>query len=202
MGLSLIKIIMKIFFRLKVEGLENVPEKGPYIITPNHASYLDGFNVVAALTSISFRDLYSLGFQKYFTGRFKESFARLAHVIPIDPETYLNRALQMASYILRNGKSLLIFPEGGRSYDGEIMEFKKGVGILSMELNVPVIPAYIKGSFEALPRGKIWPKFAEMEITFGTPLYPSDLDMSRRPEGMDEYQFFVNELKERVKRLK
>ncbi|MEW6214817.1 MAG: AMP-binding protein, partial [Nitrospirota bacterium] len=201
-SLRLIKIIMKIFFRLKIESLENIPEKGPYIITPNHASYLDGFNIVAALTSISFRDLYSLGFQKYFTGTFKESFARLAHVIPIDPETYLTRALQMASYILRNGKSLLIFPEGGRSYDGEIMEFKKGVGILSLELNVTVIPAYITGSFEALPRGKIWPKFTEMKITFGTPLYPSELDMSRKPEGMDEYQFFVNELRERVKALK
>ncbi len=200
--LGTVKIFFKIFFRLKVEGLENLPEKGPYIITPNHASYLDGFNVVAALLSKSFRDLYSLGFQKYFTGRFKESFARLAHIIPIDPETYLNRALRMASYILRNGKSLLIFPEGGRSYDGELMEFKKGVGILSIELNVPVIPAYIKGSFEALPRGAIRPKFTEMEIAFGKPFYPSDFDMSRKPEGLDGYQFFVNELRERVLSLR
>lgn len=200
--LGLTKIIMKIFFRLNVEGLENLPEKGPYIITPNHASYLDGFNVVAALPSKSFRDLYSLGFQKYFTGTFKESFARLAHVIPVDPETYLNKALQMASFILRNGKSLMIFPEGGRSYDGEMMEFKKGVGILSVELNVPVIPTYIKGSFEALPRGKIWPKFTEIKITFGKPFQPSELDTSKKPENMDEYRFFVNELRERVKGLK
>lgn len=201
-GLRLIKIIMKIFFRLKVDGLENLPERGPYIVTPNHTSYLDGFNIVAALPSKSFKNLYSLGFQKYFTGTFKESFARLAHVIPVDPETYLSKALQMSSYILRNGKSLLIFPEGGRSYDGEIMEFKKGVGILSLELNVPVVPTYIKGSFQALPRGAIRPKFIEMKIIFGKPLYPSDLDISRKPEGLDEYQFFVNELKERVKRLK
>jgi len=200
--LRTVKIFFKIFFRLKVEGLDNLPEKGPYIITPNHASYLDGFNVVAALPSKAFRDLYSLGFQKYFTGTFKESFARLAHVIPIDPETYLNRALRMASYILRNGKSLLIFPEGGRSYDGKLMEFKKGVGILSIELNVPVIPAYIKGSFEALPRGAIRPKFTEMKITFGKPFYPSDFDMSRKPEGLDGYQFFVNELRERVLSLR
>jgi long-chain acyl-CoA synthetase len=193
---------MRIFFRLKVKGLENLPEKGPYIITPNHASYLDGFNVVAVLPLKLFRDLCSLGFQKYFTGTFKESFARLAHIIPVDPETYLNKALQMSSYMLRNGKSLLIFPEGGRSYDGEIMEFKKGVGILSIELNVPVIPTYIKGSFEALPRGAIWPKFTVMKIIFGKPFYPSDLDMSRKPEGMDDYQFFVNELRKRVKNLK
>jgi long-chain acyl-CoA synthetase len=200
-GLRLLKILMKIFFRLKVNGLENLPEKGPYIITPSHASYLDGFNVVAVLPSKLFRDLYSLGFQKYFTGTFKESFARLAHIIPVDPETYLNKALQMSSYILRNRKSLLIFPEGGRSYDGEIMEFKKGVGILSIELNVPVIPAYIKGSFEALPRSAIWPKFTEMKIIFGKPFYPSDLDMSKKPEDKDDYQYFVDELRKKVKGL-
>ncbi|MEW6419077.1 MAG: AMP-binding protein [Nitrospirota bacterium] len=200
--LRLVKIIMKMFFRLKVKGLENLPEKGPYIITPNHASYLDGFNVVAVIPLKSFRDLYSLGFQKYFTGKFKKFFARLAHVIPVDPETYLNKALQMASYVLRNEKSLMIFPEGGRSYDGEMMEFKKGVGILSIELDIPVIPTYIKGSFEALPRGAIWPKFTEMKITFGKPFYYSELDMSKKPEGMDAYQFFVNELRERVLSLR
>lgn len=199
--LKILKILFKFFFRLKVDGLENVPEKGPYIITPNHTSYLDGFSIVAALPSKSFRDLYSLGFQKYFTGTCRESFAKLAHAIPIDPETYLNKALQMAAYVLRNGKSLMVFPEGGRSYDGEIMEFKKGVGILSIELNIPVIPASIKGSFDALPRGTRWPQFTEIEITFGKPLYSSDLDMSKKPGDIDGYQFFVNELREKVREL-
>ncbi|OGW37531.1 MAG: hypothetical protein A2Y97_09385 [Nitrospirae bacterium RBG_13_39_12] len=200
--LQLIKFIAKIFFRLKVEGLENLPEKGPYIITPNHASYLDAFSVVASLPAKSFRDLYTIGVQEYFTGTLKDSFTRLAHVIPIDPETYLIRALQMASFILRNGKSLLIFPEGGRSYNGEIMEFKKGAGILSIELGIPVIPVYIKGSYEAFPRGTIVPKFTEIKIIIGKSVYPSDVDMSEKPEGMDNYQFFVNELRERVRKLR
>lgn len=197
-GLRLVKILMKILFRLKVEGLENIPQKGSYIITPNHTSHLDGFAVIAALPTRLFKNLYSLGFQKYFTGTFRESFARVAHVIPIDAETYLGRALQMTSYVLRNGKSLLIFPEGSRSYNGKLMEFKKGVGILSIELNVPVIPVCIKGSFEALPRGAIWPKFKSIKINFGKPFYPSDLDMS---EKQDKYQFFVNELREKVNDL-
>lgn len=112
-GLGLIKTIMKVFFRLKVEGIENLPQKGPYIIAPNHASYLDGFVIGSAVPSKAFKDLYIIGFQKLFTGRFREAFARLSHIIPIDPETYLTRALQMASFILRNERSLLIFPEGG-----------------------------------------------------------------------------------------
>ena len=202
MGLQLVKIVSKIFFSLKTEGLENIPAQGPYIITPNHASYLDAFAVVSGMPSKTFRDLYTLGIQKYFTGRAGKSFARLANVIPIDQEKYLNKALQMSSYVLRNGKSLLIFPEGGRSFDGELMEFKKGVGILAIELNIPVIPAYIEGSFEALPRSATWPKFRQIKVAFGKPLFPYDADMSKKPAGTDNYQFFVDELKERVKSLR
>ena len=201
-GLLLVKIISKIFFRLKSRGLENIPEKGPYIVTPNHVSYLDAFIVVSGMPMNIFKNLYTLGIQKYFTGKIGEAFARLANVIPIDQELYLNKALQMSSYVLRNGKSMLVFPEGGRSFDGELMDFKKGVGILSMELNIPAIPVYIKGAFEALPRTAAWPRFSKIEVIFGKPLYPSDLDMSKKPEGMDEYQFFANELKERVRRLR
>jgi len=201
-GLQLVKILSKIFFSLKTEGLENIPAQGPYIITPNHASYLDAFAVVAGMPSKTFRDLYSLGIQKYFAGNAGKSFARLANVIPIDQEKYLNKALQMSSYVLRNGKSLLIFPEGGRSFDGQPMEFKKGVGILAIELNIPVIPAYIEGSFEALPRSAKWPKFRRIKVAFGKPLFPYNADMSKKLTGTDNYQFFVNELKERVKSLR
>ena len=202
MGLQLAKIISKIFFSLKTEGLHNIPAQGPYIITPNHASYLDAFAVVSGMPSKTFRDLYTLGIQKYFTGNAGQAFARLANVIPIDQEKYLNKALQMSSYVLRNGKSLLIFPEGGRSFDGELMEFKKGVGILAIELNIPVIPAYIEGSFEALPRSATWPKFRQIKVAFGKPLFPYNADMMKKPAGTDNYQLFVNELKERVKSLR
>lgn len=202
LGLTMIKIIVRLFFRLKVEGVGNLPKGGPYIIAPNHASYLDGFIVAAALPLKSFSDLYILGLQNFFTGRSKESFARIAHVIPIDAELYLNKALLMSSYILRQGKSLLIFPEGGRSFDGELMDFKKGVGILSTEINIPVVPARIKGSFEALPKGAMWPKFTGIKITFGKPLSPRDIDPIERPERIDNYQFFVNTLREKVRELK
>jgi long-chain acyl-CoA synthetase len=202
LGLNLVKIILKIFFRLRAEGLHYLPEKGSYIITPNHTSYLDAFCVGGALPSKLFTDLYSLGVQEYFVGGFRGFFARVAHVIPIDTEAYLNKAMQLSSYVLRNGKSLLIFPEGGRSFDGELMEFKKGVGILSLELNVPVVPAYIEGAFEALPRGAKWPRVKQITVKFGKPLHPSDIDFTKKPSEMDVYQFFMNEVRERVKELR
>lgn len=199
--LGLVKIILKICFRLKVEGLENIPQKRPYIIAPNHASYIDGFVVAATLPVNVFKHLYSIGLQKYFRGPL-QYFAKIAHVIPIDRESYLQKAIKMSSFILRNGNSLLIFPEGARSFDGEIMEFKKGVGILSLEYNIPLIPTFINGSFEALARGTVRPHFKGIKIIFGKPFYPSDVDFAKKPGDMDEYQFFVNELRERVKTLK
>ena len=201
-GLQFVKAVTKVLFRVKSEGIENIPAQGPYIVASNHASYLDGFCVVSAVPTAYFQSLYLLGIQKYFTGRTKGSFARLAHVIPIDPETYLSRALQISSYVLRNGKALLIFPEGGRSFDGELMEFKKGVGILACELNVPVVPVYIRGSYEALPRSAWWPTFSEIKIFFGKPLFPGDIGLFGQPQGKDEYQMFADTLKERVQSLR
>jgi long-chain acyl-CoA synthetase len=200
-GLALIKGVGKLFFSMKVNGLENIPEKGPYIITPNHTSYLDAFAVGAALPFSTFRSLYILGIQKYFSSRAGKIFARLAHVIPIDPETYMSKSLQMSSYVLINGKALLIFPEGGRSFDGNLMEFKKGVGILAKELDIPIIPAYVKGAYEALPRTSRWPKLTEITVVYGNPLRSSDIDFSKKPEGIDDYQFFADTLRGKVRDL-
>lgn len=200
--LNIIKWILKIFFRFKVKGIDNLP-KPPFIIAPNHCSNLDGFVIASAVPSRVFKILYFQGFQIYFSGWWLLSlFGRLAHAIPIDPDTFLSKAFQLSSYILKNNRILCIFPEGGRSFDGNIMEFKKGIGILALQHGVPVVPALIEGTFDSLPRGAIWPKFKKLELTFGEPLYLSYLDLSKKPDGIDEYQFFANEVRERVKGLK
>jgi long-chain acyl-CoA synthetase len=151
-ALGLLRLLMKLFFRLEARGLGNIPAP-PCIIAANHGSYLDGFAVAAGVSPGVFRGLYFLGIQKYFAGRLTSLFGRLAHVIPIDPDAYLHNALKLSSYVLRNGNSLLIFPEGGRTFDGNVMRFKKGVGILAQKLGVPVVPARIEGTYEIWPRG-------------------------------------------------
>jgi long-chain acyl-CoA synthetase len=196
-----LKLLMKLFFRLDAKGRENVSSSGSFIIAPNHISYLDGFVVVLALPFARFKNLYLLGISDFFTGFLKSSFAKIAHVIPIDSASYLNRALQTSAYVLRHGRSLCVFPEGGRSADGNLLEFKKGVGILAVEMGVPVVPAYIEGAFEALPRGAAWPKPAKITVTFGTPLSASDLDFTKKPDDMDDYQYFVSVLREKVRDL-
>ncbi|HAK89442.1 MAG: hypothetical protein A2X55_03530 [Nitrospirae bacterium GWB2_47_37] len=192
------KIIFKLFFRLDIKGAENIPAGGVFVIAPNHTSFLDGFVIASSVSFKTFKGLYFLGFRRYFTGGLKSWFARVSHVIPIDMETYLHKALQMSAYVLKNKKALCVFPEGGRSFDGSLMEFKKGIGILAVELNIPVVPAYIKGTFEAMPRGSKFIRPAKIEVLFGKPVSAFDMDMSLKPADTDEYRFFADELRKRV----
>jgi len=195
--MMMLKLIMRLFFRLEVRGIENIPEP-PCIIAANHASYLDGFAVGAGVPLGFFKKLYFVGVQQYFTGRATSLFGRLAHVIPIDPDAHLQNALKLSSYVLRNGMYLLIFPEGGRTFDGEVMPFKKGIGILSHRLGMSVIPAKIEGTYDILPRGTARVRSGRIRITFGRPVEPLEVEGTGRPEGSDEYQFFADELRKRI----
>jgi long-chain acyl-CoA synthetase len=199
---GLFKFLFRLLFRLEVQGTENIPEDRNCIIAPNHSSYLDGFVAGLSLPYTFFENLYTLGLSNYFTGFFKSWFASAANVIPIDTTAYLNKALQMSAFVLRRKKSMMVFPEGGRSLDGNLMEFKKGVGILAVEMGIPVVPVYIKGAFESLPRGAKWPRFNKITVSFGKPLRSSEVDFSKKREGIDEYQFFAEILKNKVGELK
>jgi len=75
----------------------------------------------------------------------------------VDMESKLFNALQLSAYVLRQGKVLCVFPEGSRSRDGKIKEFKKGVGIIAKELNVPLVPVAITGTFEMMRPGQLFP---------------------------------------------
>lgn len=196
LGVGFFKVIFKLLFRLEARGLENLPE-APCIIAANHASYLDGFAMAASVPSRVFRTLYFQGLRRYFSGWLMSRVARLSHVIALDP-AYFNRAMRLSAFVLSRGNSLCIFPEGGRSFDGSLMDFKKGIGILAVKLDVPVVPARIEGTFRILPRGAWLPRPGRIRVAFGRPFRASSLDMSRRPEAVDEFQFFADELRKRV----
>jgi 1-acyl-sn-glycerol-3-phosphate acyltransferase len=104
----------------------------------------------------------------------------------------------MSAYVVRQGKCLCIFPEGGRSPDGDLLEFKKGIGILALELGIPVVPVFISGTFEAFPRQAHFIKLVKIEVNFGLPIVPSAVDTSC---AADKYRTFADELRIRVKAL-
>jgi long-chain acyl-CoA synthetase len=176
MVLLLLTVMMKACGRLSTAGIENLPEKGPFIIAPNHLSLADAPSIAAAISWKTSSQLFSLGATEFFGGPVISKLSRIFHVIPVDMETRLYNALQLSAYVLRHGKNLLVFPEGSRSRDGSIKEFKKGVGIISKELNIPIVPVAISGTYAMLPSGRLFPKPAKIRVTFGKPVHPDEKD--------------------------
>ncbi|HEX5042984.1 MAG TPA: AMP-binding protein [Candidatus Polarisedimenticolaceae bacterium] len=138
----------------RTRGLDGLPHRHPFILSPNHQSYLDAFLLVSALPYRIFRRMFFVGASEYFATPLRRRIARAIHVVPVDPDTNLVRAMQAGAFGLRNGKVLILFPEGERSIDGGLKTFKKGAAILSLHLAVPIVPVAMDGVFDVWPRNR------------------------------------------------
>jgi long-chain acyl-CoA synthetase len=163
---ALVGFWLKGLFSLEVYGRERLTGQG-YILCPNHGSYLDGFILAYAVPGPLRQRLFSMGYSGYFDVPVVRDLLKLIRVIPVDSSRSLVTAMQVSSYILRNGQILSIFPEGFRTPNGEVGQFKKGVAILARELDVMLVPVYIKGSFEAWPPGVSLPRAHPIRVYFG-----------------------------------
>ncbi len=187
----LLRLFFTVYNRLSVRGIENLPGHGPYIIAPNHLSLADAPAVMAAVSRAAGSQMYFLGTADYFGGPLTSRIASLLQVIPVDMDTKLYGALQLSAYVLREGKVLCVFPEGGRSRDGRIKDFKKGVGIIAKELNIPIVPVAIHGAYRMLAPGMKFPRPVHLEVAFGKPIQP----------GGKDYEGLVKALYEAVRQM-
>ena len=187
--------IARLPFRTKVRGLEKLPASGPFIICPNHVSYLDPFLLCSVLPFRVIRDIFILGYSDYFEGPVMSRFANSVNIVPVDPNANLTRAMRIAAVGIRRNQILLVFPEGERSFDGSLTEFKKGAAILSVELNVPIVPVGIRGTFEAWPRGGSL-RAHPVEIAIGDPIHPK-----AGSKASDDYRSLNEALKDAVDQL-
>jgi long-chain acyl-CoA synthetase len=172
---KLFKVFLKLNNRLKIVGEKNVPRKGPVIIAPNHQSFLDGGIVAAGLSSKILKNSYFFATEEHVKHPLVKSLAKRNNVIVMEKSNLKNSILKL-SEVLKKGKNVIIFPEGSRSYDGEMVPFKKTFAILSKELNVPVVPVCIRGAYDVLPRGSRWIKSKKIEVEYLPPLMPEDGD--------------------------
>ncbi|HIP43103.1 MAG TPA: long-chain fatty acid--CoA ligase [Aquifex aeolicus] len=170
-GRNLLKLYFKLYHGVDVRGVENLPEP-PFIIAPNHQSYLDAFAIASVLPKNIAEKTYFLGEEKYFKKFPASLFGKLAHVITVNVNRGLKESLQKTAYALKSGKVVVIFPEGARTRTGDLMEFKKGVSILSKELQVPIVPVAIDGAYDAWSIYDKFPKPRKIKIMFGRPIGP------------------------------
>jgi 1-acyl-sn-glycerol-3-phosphate acyltransferase len=168
----LVQMIAMDRFRLRVTGIEKLPTHGPFLICSNHQSFLDPAVLAGILPGAVFRDAFAVGTSEIFGSGFMRTLARWLRVVVVDPDANLLPAMRAGAFGLRHGRVLILYPEGERSIDGTPKTFKKGAAILSIHLQVPIVPVAIDGFFDAWPRGKSFQKFAPLQVAFGEPIYP------------------------------
>jgi long-chain acyl-CoA synthetase len=171
LAMRLLKALSRVFFKLRCYGLEKLPRTMPYLLCPNHESFLDGPLLVSVLPREVIYRLFILGYSDYWQGALSRRIAELCKIVAIDPNVNLVRAMQAGAAGLKQNRVLLIFPEGTRSIDGHVAEFKKGAAILAYELGVPLVPIGIRGSFESWARGGSF-RFHPIEFHVGDPIDP------------------------------
>ncbi len=176
------------YFRFNARGMKNIPE-GPCIIAPNHQSFFDGLFVASYLRTRQIKKTYFYAKEKHVRNPWLKFLANKNNIIIMDLNNDLKASIQKMAEVLKRNKNLIIFPEGTRTKNGQLGQFKKTFAILSRELNIPVVPVSIQGAFEALPKGSFFPKpFKRVNIEFLKPVYP----------GEDSYDSLAVRVKEQI----
>jgi 1-acyl-sn-glycerol-3-phosphate acyltransferase len=158
-------IFFKVFNRLEVIGSENVPEKGGVIVAANHVSYLDPLVIGAALkrraTYIAKQELFEVP----LLGIFVKSFS-----FPVDRDRPQPSTIKETVKKLKSGALIVMFPEGGRSVDGSLLDAKRGIGMIATISRSPVVPALIEGTDNVLPAGRKILRPSKIRVIFGNPI--------------------------------
>lgn len=172
-----ITTILKPFFTSYVKlkkDTSKLEKISPVIYIGNHQSMLDAFAFGQALPKDILKNTYFLAINIHFEGKVKKHLAGNGNIILVDANKNLKETLKIAAKVLKEGKNLVIFPEGARTRDGELQDFKKTFAMLSKELNIPVVPFAIKGAYDLMPYGKKVPNSGEMSITILDKVLPEN----------------------------
>lgn len=179
---KLFKFLLKPFFwfyvRITKINLRNIPETQA-IYVGNHQSYLDVLIFNDSVKNKKLNNTYYIAIATHFDSDARRYLARHGNVILIDINKNLKDTIQIAGKVLKEGKNLVIFPEGARTRDGHIQEFKKTFAILSKVLNIPVVPFAIKGAYKIMPYGSSFPRPGRVEIKFFPEIKPKDITIEQ-----------------------
>lgn len=191
----LLWLIFRLGFGLQVCGQEHIPRRGGFILAANHVSFLDPPVLgVACPRRVVFMARSSL-----FRGFWLGTYLRSVGVIPIVREESDVGAVREGLRRLRGGDALAMFPEGGRQASGQLANAKRGVGLLATTARVPIVPALIRGTFDAWPRGATYPRRSKIQVAFGEPIPYTKSPSS--PATRHHHQALADEVTRRWRRL-
>ena len=161
---SLLVISCRLYLRVRIQGEENIPKHGQFLLLSNHQSYLDpplcAIGINRRLCYMA-RDTL---FNNWFLGRLIRSY----NAIPVRRGEADIRSMKKIIQLLNEGLGVCLYPEGTRTSDGKIAKIKPGFSLLSRRGNSPVVPMVIEGMFDAWPRTRKFPKFGgRVDIRIG-----------------------------------
>lgn len=184
--------------RVSYHHRERLDEHGQVILVSNHTSHYDAAVLLSAFPFSRMHTVHPVAAKDYFfSTRLKGFFFRLfMNVLPIERSAKLHEAFVPTEAALRKGHSIIIFPEGTRSVDGEVKAFKLGVGYLAATYGLPVLPVYIDGARKAFGKGHAVPKAFKVSVVYGRPQrYEGD------PADREGWAAFAAHLREEVLRI-
>lgn len=192
----LCRSLSTLVLRYQTKGAEYVPRSGGVLLAANHASYAD----IPLLGCGVRRRLFYVGRANLFPNRILNSIIRSLGWIPLRTERWDRNAFQHVVDLLNAGKAVVIFPEGTRTPDGSLQPGKPGIGMIVAETQCPVIPVYLKGTFEVLPMGASMLRPHPVSVTFGKPL---DFRQDREQlEGKALYKHISQTVMDRIAELR
>jgi 1-acyl-sn-glycerol-3-phosphate acyltransferase len=189
------RLAARLLFRYRVVGADRIPKQGGLLVAANHASYLD----IPMLGCGMWRRAAFLGRQDLFPIPGFRRVVRWLGWIPIRHDRLSREGFRRAIDLIKDGKVVVIYPEGGRSLDGKLRPGKQGIGVLVAETGCRVLPAYIGGTFEALPPQAKMIRPRPITITFGTPLQFSS--EASRQSTKDFYRMVSRTVMKRIAEL-
>lgn len=179
---SFVRLLLGLINRLEIRGQRNLPADGPFIMVANHESHLDAL-VLASALPLSLRDkLFPLAAGDVFfeTPVLAAFAAHFLNALPVWRKNAGRHGLtELRKRLLEENAVYLLFPEGGRSRDGEMKPFKPGIGMLIAGTTVPVVPCYLDGPLEAFPPGSHWPRGYKVRLRIGRPRVFTDVGNDR-----------------------
>jgi len=189
---------------LRVTGLENLPKTGAMIFCANHTSHLDAAAILAALprelalevTTVAARDVWG-------QRPLRDLVAKVTtNSVALERQGDFASGFRILDRVLGEERPIILFPEGKRSFTRELLEFKSGAAMLAVRNDVPIVPVWIEGAREVMPRGQRFPQTGEIEVRFGRPIHPREFEMGAgRDAKKRAYQQITDELRTRIQKL-
>ena len=170
---------MRIYHRLQIDGQENIPADGSFVLVCNHTSHLDTLAMLCAMPLDRIHRTFPAAAADYFFSSVPRSAvsAILINALPFDRNLRGGESLRVCAELLENpGNVLILFPEGTRTTTGELGRFRSGIGRLVLDSDVPVIPCHLDGGFRAWPKGKLLPRPRRLRLRIGAGRTYSALD--------------------------